>query len=661
MDLSDMAKMSSADVEFEIIRIKFDSSIDINSLCIIYEFLSMIFGEIIRDDINPDISIYNRLDVDINNDDKSFKVYFRYSDINDLTLDNKFYSDTYKEFRRHNNEKMITQYKKVGYSQRRRCYLGDLNLMKFDVIICNNIETYNYFLNERVINFDDYKKFKSLFVNFKSIKNNIIDIETESIFVIPSIGRESLNNSIDSIMKQNNNNWKIIVVFDNKNDEYLSYSDKYKDNTKITFLNKIDVKSINNSDGHGRASEVRNFALDFIKSNNPNPNNFICFLDDDDTISSNYIDRINEELFLNPDFDCIIFRMIHENFIVPRINDHNFYKCEVGISFTFRCKLIIDDNISFEPGSITEDFNILDDIRNKGYKIIISPYLTYFVMRDTRYSNLKFGRSIINDDKYKKSLVLNIKFKAFIINLHQDIDRMFNIRKELIEVVNFSNFERFDAIQPDLETVLNCPLVDINKLWQFKSLDNQNDVKYIIGAAGCKLSHYELLQQIMLDDNDYKYYIIFEDDCTFVNEFKLLETIEYIEEHNIFFNILYLSCNFHSNKDFDVISDCLLKCKKGTGFTTHAMVFNKNTIHNILYAIESNHVEIDNVYANFVDERYVMYPMCCYQRKCQSRISVFRELENGIMLGKNETDDIFYGNFANKKFIDDKVKLSLES
>ena len=36
----------------------------------------------------------------------------------------------------------------------------------------------------------------------------------EVTFIIPSIGRSTLQNSIDSILNQTNENWKIIIIFD---------------------------------------------------------------------------------------------------------------------------------------------------------------------------------------------------------------------------------------------------------------------------------------------------------------------------------------------------------------------------------------------------------------------------------------------------------------
>ena len=63
--------------------------------------------------------------------------------------------------------------------------------------------------------------------------------------------------------------------------------------------------------------------------------------------------------------------------ICPDLSTDNFYNGRVGISFAMK-KSIFNNNIIFVP-SCTEDYFILDKIRENNYKIMISPYLRYFV------------------------------------------------------------------------------------------------------------------------------------------------------------------------------------------------------------------------------------------------------------------------------------------
>ena len=71
--------------------------------------------------------------------------------------------------------------------------------------------------------------------------------------------------------------------------------------------------------------------------------------------------------------------MIDKERIIPKLETDNFYLCDVGISFVMK-KSIYDSGISFIPDG-AEDFLYLDNIRKNNYKIMISPYVKYFVRK----------------------------------------------------------------------------------------------------------------------------------------------------------------------------------------------------------------------------------------------------------------------------------------
>jgi glycosyltransferase involved in cell wall biosynthesis len=134
---------------------------------------------------------------------------------------------------------------------------------------------------------------------------------------------------------------------------------------------------------------------------------WIAFLDDDDIISNDYIETFYKELEENNniDLDVIIFRMKLEDRIVPKIETDNFYLCDVGISFIIK-KEIYDDGIKFVADG-AEDFLYLDNIRQNNYKIMISPYVKYFV-RATTYdqSNTAVGnRLFINIENQRINIL----------------------------------------------------------------------------------------------------------------------------------------------------------------------------------------------------------------------------------------------------------------
>jgi len=92
--------------------------------------------------------------------------------------------------------------------------------------------------------------------------------------------------------------------------------------------------------------------------------------------------------------DVLIFRMNDKNKILPELKTDNFYLNHVGISFVMK-KKIFDNNLIFVPSS-SEDFEYLNLMRNNNYKIIISPYIKYFVRSEDMNNNVFGNRVKIN-------------------------------------------------------------------------------------------------------------------------------------------------------------------------------------------------------------------------------------------------------------------------
>jgi glycosyltransferase involved in cell wall biosynthesis len=183
-------------------------------------------------------------------------------------------------------------------------------------------------------------------------------------FIIPTIGRDTLRRTIQSLEKQTNDNWKAIIIFD-------SCSPTVELNSEKIQIIQIQKKG----EGSNSAGNVRNEGIKLATTE------WIAFVDDDDTIASNYVETLYNEIQEFNNIDVIIFRMSYElnkDQILPPLNTINqFYFGAVGISFSMK-KNLYDLGYIF-IASNREDYELLNKIRENNYKMMISPYIRYFV------------------------------------------------------------------------------------------------------------------------------------------------------------------------------------------------------------------------------------------------------------------------------------------
>jgi glycosyltransferase involved in cell wall biosynthesis len=183
-------------------------------------------------------------------------------------------------------------------------------------------------------------------------------------FIIPTIGRDTLTRTIESLEKQTNKNWKAIIIFDGCSPTIELNSEKIQ-------IIQIEKKG----EGSNSAGNVRNEGIKHATTE------WIAFVDDDDTIASNYVETLTNEIKEFNNMDVIIFRMSYEwnkQEILPHLNEsNNFFMNYVGISFAMK-KTLCDLGYIFIPSS-GEDYELLCKIRDNNYKMMISPYIRYFV------------------------------------------------------------------------------------------------------------------------------------------------------------------------------------------------------------------------------------------------------------------------------------------
>ena len=180
-------------------------------------------------------------------------------------------------------------------------------------------------------------------------------------FIIPSIGRDSLKYSIESLKNQTCENWKAIIVFDGCKNSL----------DKNVIDNRFSVYEIDKTSCViTHASEVRNYAIQYVDTK------WIAFLDDDDTISNDYVEYFLKQTNIFQ-FDLFIYRMINKDLkIFPSLESKDIIPCDIGISFI--AKKTIFDSIQFK-NSHCEDYDFLNLVKNNKHLILISNTIKYFV------------------------------------------------------------------------------------------------------------------------------------------------------------------------------------------------------------------------------------------------------------------------------------------
>src|SRR3990170_1451499 len=183
-------------------------------------------------------------------------------------------------------------------------------------------------------------------------------------FIIPTLGRKSLNKTIQSLIDLDDWNWRAIILFDGIEPIKIDCIDYLNDNHFI-------VKQIEKL---GHAGLVRNQAFDLVDTTGT------AFLDDDDFLKSSYISKLRMYATKQPELDIIIFTyndIVNKN-IQPPPGTRDFSYCHVGISFAVKTNFIRGTGVLFPPGGI-EDVAFLDSCRKAGAKYLVTNDIQYFV------------------------------------------------------------------------------------------------------------------------------------------------------------------------------------------------------------------------------------------------------------------------------------------
>ena len=182
--------------------------------------------------------------------------------------------------------------------------------------------------------------------------------------IIPSKGRSTLSRALTSLIYQTNPNWTCYVIFDGV--EIKDY---------VTDSRIIYYSSPKSGNGINGAGLVRNKGIELSQTD------WICFLDDDDSFSHDYINNLYEEISNNPNMDVCIFRMSYSpdnDTILPPFGEEKIRMGQIGISFAVNKKFIDLNGIRFVNSKI-EDYFFLKKCEKLGANIHYSDHICYLV------------------------------------------------------------------------------------------------------------------------------------------------------------------------------------------------------------------------------------------------------------------------------------------
>lgn len=206
-------------------------------------------------------------------------------------------------------------------------------------------------------------------------------------FVIPSMGRSTLIKTLSSIQNQQflfgkDQNWNVYVGFDGLEEGDVDPRIKIENKKFKYFYFKDKVGRVGEY-GIGNAGLVRNEIISKLESSNE----WIGFVDDDDTISPYYIDSLSIEVEKSQSFesskpiDVVIFRMrtdMSSKNIIPPLGLDQLVEDKVGISFCVNKKFLRKSGVKF-INDIREDYKFLMSLKEAGANIVFSPYIVYNV------------------------------------------------------------------------------------------------------------------------------------------------------------------------------------------------------------------------------------------------------------------------------------------
>lgn len=178
-------------------------------------------------------------------------------------------------------------------------------------------------------------------------------------FIIPSLNRDTITRTINSLLNQTSDDWKCILIYDGV--DGIEFNDS---RIKILKIKKTGLVGPAN----GQSGLVRNVGIKQVNTE------WIGFLDDDDTVHPDYVKTLIEKY---QDYDFVVWRMNYfGGKTLPPPNNNDLVFGGVGISFCYKNKF---DNLFFDNNRDGEDFDFLSKLKKLTSNWVITPEVYYNV------------------------------------------------------------------------------------------------------------------------------------------------------------------------------------------------------------------------------------------------------------------------------------------
>lgn len=194
---------------------------------------------------------------------------------------------------------------------------------------------------------------------------------------------EYLDRCLKSILNQTYSNYEVIIVNDGSPDNSDNIIKSYeKEDKRFKGYKKV----------NGGLSDARNYGLKYATGD------YLIFIDADDYIENNYLEKVNDVLERNKDIDVLKFKikLVDEGGNLIRMENglnkegvtsfDELVKLEFlepAWSYVYKLSFWKENNFTYLKGMIHEDFGLTPEILMKANKIYyLNSYLYNYVQRN---------------------------------------------------------------------------------------------------------------------------------------------------------------------------------------------------------------------------------------------------------------------------------------